>query len=358
VTILWIGTRKGAFKLTSTDQKIWRTEGPHFLGHIVYHVVRNNIGTLLMSTRAGHLGPALYRSTDEGSTWVEVANPPKFTEGEARARSVDHVFWLTPVPAESPTFWYAGTSPKGLFYSRDDGLSWHAVAGFNDHPKQIEWIGGDQDQTPDGGKMHSICVDPRDTNKLLLGLSGGGVFVSDDHGADWRPMNDGCLNEYGHDPHCVVQHPANPDRFWMQSHYGIYRLDRSTGETWNHVGANMPKDVGDIGFPMVVHPHNHDSAFVFPMDGTSVWPRTSPGGKPAVYRTRDAGATWQRLDRGFPTEQAWWTVKRQAMCSDALATAGIYLGTTSGEVWHSADEGDNFVCIARHLPHIYSVTTG
>lgn len=358
MNVLWIGTRKGAFKLSSSDRARWRLEGPFFLGNIVYHVVRGPTGTRLMSTSAGHLGPALRRSVDDGATWVEVAHPPRFAEGEPRKRAVEHTFWLQPAPSRGPGWWYAGTSPKALFFSDDDGLSWAPVSGFNDHPRQLEWVGGEQDQTPDGGKLHSINIDPRNPNILLIGLSGGGVFVSDDGGADWRPMNDGCHNEYGHDPHCVVQHPLRPDRLWMQSHYGVYRLDRDRSETWTRVGEHMPGDVGDIGFPIVVHPRDPDRAYVFPMDGTSVWPRTSPGGKPAVYGTRDAGATWQRLDGGLPAEQAWWTVKRQAMCADGGDPLGLYFGTTSGEVWASADEGATFACIARHLPHIYSVTAG
>ncbi len=189
-------------------------------------------------------------------------------------------------------------------------------------------------------------------------MSGGGVCASEDGGETWRTLNEGVVAEYGQDPHCIVQHPADPDRLWMQSHYGVYRMDRRAGETWVRVGANLPEDVGDIGFPMVVHPRNPDAAWVFPMDGTQVWPRTSPAGKPAVYGTRDAGASWRRLDAGLPTEQAWWTVKRQCMCSDGADPVGLYLGTTSGEVWASADEGAAFACIARHLPHIYSVTMG
>lgn len=117
----------------------------------------------------------------------------------------------------------------------------------------------------------------------------------------------------------------------------------------------MPAEVGDIGFPMVVHPRDPDTAWVFPMDGTAVWPRTSPGGKPAVFVTRDGGEQWQRQDAGLPAEQAWWTVKRQAMTADAQPSVGLYFGTTSGELWASSDEGAHWRCIARHLPDIYAV---
>jgi hypothetical protein len=119
----------------------------------------------------------------------------------------------------------------------------------------------------------------------------------------------------------------------------------------------MPKTVGDIGFPMVVHPRDADTAWVFPMDGTQVWPRTSPGGKPAAYVTRNGGKSWQRLDAGLPKTQAWWTVKRQCMAADTHDSVALYVGNSSGELWMGRDEGKHWSCIARHLPEVYSVET-
>lgn len=157
-----------------------------------------------------------------------------------------------------------------------------------------------------------------------------------------------------HDPHCVRLCPSNPDRLYQQNHCGIYRLDRPSN-TWVRIGRNMPKKVGDIGFPMLVHPRDADRAWVFPMDGTTVWPRVSPDGKPAAYVTSDAGKSWLRQDKGFPRSHAWWTVKRQAMSNDMHDPVGLYVGTTSGEIWASRTEGASWSCIARHLPEIYSV---
>jgi photosystem II stability/assembly factor-like uncharacterized protein len=141
---------------------------------------------------------------------------------------------------------------------------------------------------------------------------------------------------------------------YQQNHCGIYRLDRPSNE-WTRIGKNMPRQVGDVGFPMVVHPRDADTAWVLPMDGQTVWPRTSPGGKPSVYVTRNGGKRWQRLDAGLPASQAWWTVKRQAMTSDVQDPVGLYFGTTSGELWMSRDEGQRWTCIARNLPEIYAV---
>lgn len=369
---LYIATRKGVWIATAAaGRRTWSLQGPRFLGQQCHHVVLDprDRKTMLCASRQWHLGPTVFRSGDGGDTWKEAATPPQFVKGEPRERAVDHVFWLTPGHASEPGVWYAGTSPQGLFRSEDGGVTWAPVAGFNDHPEQHKWVGSDKDQTPDGGKLHSIIVDPRDPAHLYIAMSGGGIFESHDTGADWRPLNlgvamdfappkeDGSEYEFGHDPHCVVQHPSAPERLWQQNHCGIYRLDRP-GDRWLRVGKAMPADVGDVGFPVVVHPRDPDTAWVFPMDGTGDWPRTPPGGKPAVFVTRDGGESWQRRDQGMPGEQAWWTVKRQSMCADAGDPVGLYLGTTAGEVWASDNEGDSFHCLFRNLPQIHALTVG
>ncbi len=369
---LYIATRKGVWIATAgADRRTWSLAGPSFLGQQCHHVVLDprDQKTLLCASRQWHLGPTVFKSTDGGKTWKEAATPPQFVKDEPRGRAVDHVFWITPGHASEPNVWYVGTSPKGLFRSEDGGVTWSPVSGFNDHPEQHKWVGSDKDQTPDGGKLHSILVDPRDKEHLYLSMSSGGTFESKDRGASWKPLNsgvaadfyppkeDGSEYEFGHDPHCVAQHPLNPDRLWQQNHCGIYRIDRPA-ERWERVGRNMPKEVGDIGFPVVLHPRDPDKAFVIPMDGSGDWPRTSPGGKPAVYATRDAGATWERRDAGLPREQAWWTIKRQAACSDDKDPLGLYFGTTAGELWGSDDEGQSFRCLFRNLPHVYAVTAG
>ncbi len=362
VTLL-IATRKGLWWLASDPmRREWTTRGPQFLGHNVHHAVADprDARSVLVAARTGHLGPTVFRSTDGGRRFVEAARPPAFRSGSGRV--VDHTFWLAPGHAAEPGVWYAGTSPQGLFRSEDRGATWSGVDGFNEHPQRKAWCGGDQDGTPDGPKLHSILVDPRDPRHLYVGMSGGGVFESVDGGADWTPLNRGVRAdfmpdpdpEYGHDPHCVRLASGNPDRLYQQNHCGIYRLDRP-GNVWIDIGASMPKSVGAVGFPMVVHPTDADTLWVFPMDGTDVWPRTAPAGRPAVFRSRNGGRRWQRLADGFPAAQAWWTVKRQAMTADRAAPAGVYLGTTSGEVWGSRDEGDSWWCIARHLPAIQSI---
>jgi photosystem II stability/assembly factor-like uncharacterized protein len=370
VTLL-VGTRKGAFILRGDGaRQTWRLDETLFLGHIVHHAVQDprNPAVVLVAARTGHLGPTVFRSTDGGKSWKEAARPPAFRKAAAgeTGRVVDHVFWLTPGHVAEPGVWYAGTSPQGLFQSTDDGATWEGVDGFNESPDRARWCGGDG--TPDGPKMHSVIVDPRDASHLYLGMSSGGVMESLDRGASWSALIDGLEVVRGfdasvqiyHDPHCMRLHPLRPDRLYQQNHCGIYRIDRPA-RTWTRIGRNMPStpddSPGDVGFPMVLHPRDPDTCWVFPMDATDVWPRTSPGGAPAVYGTRDGGDSWQRLARGLPKNNAWFTVKRQAMVADDRTPVGIYFGTTGGEVWGSRDEGRSWGCLALHLPHIYAVET-
>ena len=365
--VVLVATRKGAWLYRSdAGRSSWRADGPHFLGHIIHHVVLDprDRKTLLAAAKTGHLGPTVFRSTDMGKTWKEAAKPPAFPkvpEG-AKGRTVDHTFWLTPAHANEPNVWYAGTSPQGLFRSEDGGVSWEPFSAVNDDPQYRIWMGTVQDGTPNGPKMHSIIVDPRDPKHLYFGMSGGGVHETLDGGRTWTPLVSGmevvegfdAKNLMFHDPHCVRLCPSNPDRLYQQNHCGIYRLDRPSSQ-WVRIGRKMPAKVGDIGFPMVVHPRDDNAVWVFPMDGQTVWPRTSPDGKPSAFGTRDGGKTWKRLDAGLPSSEAYWTVKRQAMSADARDPVGLYFGTTGGERWASRDEGKKWAPIARNLPEIYAV---
>jgi len=367
--LVLVATRKGAWLYHGdAARRTWRADGPHFLGHIISHLVLDprDGRTLLAAAKTGHLGPTVFRSTDLGRTWKEAARPPAFAkapEGE-KGRAVDHTFWLTPCHANEPNGWYAGTSPQGLFRSDDGGITWEPLPGLNENPQYRAWMGSEQDGTPDGPKLHSINVDPRDPAHLYLAMSSGGVHESRDRGRSWAPLVQGLdvvdgfdrANIAFHDPHCVRLCPSNPDRLYQQNHCGIYRLDRPSNE-WIRIGRGMPKQIGDIGFPMVLHPRDDDTAWVFPMDGQTVWPRTSLDGKPAAFVTRNGGKSWQRLDDGLPKRDAWWTVKRQAMTADTRDPVGLYFGTTSGELWMSRDEGKRWTCVARHLPEIYAVET-
>lgn len=396
---LLIGTRKGAFSLISDPVRgTWNLEGPTYLGHIVHHYMCDprDAKSHIMAMKAGHLGPTVFYSKDGGETWNESSKPPQFPkkadaesgtpdpeknlseltgsgnggqdEGDKGgaekkdAAAVDVVFWLTPGHESQPGVWYAGTAPPGMFITKDGGDTWAPVEGFNKYTQETDGLHG-EGATPGGQLTHSILIDPRDANHMYVSISVGGTFESTDAGKTWKPLNKGVQadwipdpeTEHGHDPHFVVMHPQNPDRLYQQNHCGIYRIDRPSNQ-WTRIGDNMPKEIGDIGFPIVTHPHDANRAWVFPMDGTDVWPRTSPGGRPAVYETKDGGESWHRHDLGLPHEHGYFTVKRQAMTHDAMVPLGLYFGTTGGEVWGSLDEGASYSCIVRHLPEIYSIT--
>ena len=292
----------------------------------------------------------MWKSTDGGTTWTN--------------RSLKDDVVLTSQSWPDATHGYLAGEFGTVQKTEDGGATWTPFSYINDDPPYIEWMGSVQDGTPDGPKLHSIIVDPRDHKHLYFGMSGGGVHESTDGGKTFVPLIKGMETVDGfdasvvtyHDPHCIRQCPGNPDRLYQQNHCGIYRIDRPSNE-WVRIGKTMPKKVGDVGFPMVVHPRNADIAWVFPMDGQTVWPRTAIEGKPAAYVTRNGGKTWKCQIEGLPVKNAWWTVKRRAMAADSANPVGVYFGTTSGEVWASRPEGEKWTVLAQHLPEIYAVET-
>ncbi|HVZ28072.1 MAG TPA: hypothetical protein VG798_05400, partial [Rhizomicrobium sp.] len=274
--LVLISTRKGAWIFQDDGARgNWRADGPHFLGQIINHMVLDprDGKTLLAAASTGHLGPTMFRSTDLGKTWTESSRPPAFTPAPAgeKGRSVNHTFWLTPAHANEPGVWYAGTSPQGIFRSEDGGKTWNVFFDPAENPTYRPWLGSEQDGTPNGPKLHSIIVDPRDPKHLYFGMSGGGVHETRDGGKHWAPLIDGmevvegfdAKNVAFHDPHCVRLCPSNPDRLYQQNHCGIYRLDRPR-KLWKRIGRAMPRAIGDVGFPMTLHPRNDNVAWVLP----------------------------------------------------------------------------------------------
>ncbi len=367
-----VGTRKGAFILHGDKvRRKWKApEGMH-IGSIVHHMVMDprDHRTILMTGHTGHLGPTIFQSTDLGKTWKEATKPPAFPkvpEGQ-KGLSVHHNFWLMPGHPSEPRVWYVGTSPAGLFRSEDGGMTWEGIAGFNNHPTYNPPPKPDE-TPPDGQTLHSIMIDPRDPKHMYVGLSSGtsGVFETKDQGKTWLPINKGVNGceaygvapdaEFGQEPHCFRIHPLSPDRLYQQSHCGVYFMNRAEG-IWKRVGENLPKEHGisDYSFPIVLHPRDPDTVWLFPLDGGFPLGRITPDGMPATYITRNGGKTWKRQDKGLPKGDGWFSLKRQAMITDSRDPVGVYFGTTGGEVWASRNEGESWIQLANSLPEIYSV---
>ena len=294
MTTLLVGTRKGFWSVTSDDaRQTWSVDGPAFLGHIISHAVLDprDRTTLLVGASTGHLGPTVFRSTDQGRTWTEASKPPAFASGDRLERSVKLVFWLTPGHADEPGVWYAGRFAAGFVPHRrrrrhvgalrrverpsDVGDVVRVARG--EHARRLDAPLGDRRPARRQPPVHRFVggrrVREHRRRQRLEAAQRGSVTA-------FLPEIE---PEFGHDPHCVRLHPLRPDRLYQQNHCGIYRMERPDGR-WIRIGDNMPRDVGDIGFPIELHPRDPDTAWVFPMDGTDVWPRTSPDGRPGGVR--------------------------------------------------------------------------
>jgi photosystem II stability/assembly factor-like uncharacterized protein len=349
--VVAIGTRKGLWLARSEDRVTWEVDGPHHAMQEVYAVAFDTRGPLrlLAGVSSPHFGPGVSISDDLGATWEESASPPiAFPVEDA---SLERVWQLQPAPASQPGVVWAGTQPSALFRSSDGGRSFEFVEGLWNHPHRPEWSAGFGGQA-----VHTIVPDPVDPDRLLVAMSTGGVYRTADGGKSWEARNKGIKAyflpdpwpEFGQCVHKVAQHPSEPSRFYAQNHHGVYRSDDG-GDTWQSIADGLPTD---FGFAMVVHPHDPDTIFTFPIEADGR--RFPPEGRCRVYRSRDAGATWQALGAGLP-DNFWTAVMRDAMCTDTAPTPGVYFGSRSGEVYASPDEGETWHQVAAHLPDVMSV---
>ena len=292
-------------------------------------------------------------------SWKEAEQPPKFPD--QYNLTVKFNFWLTPGHADNPGQWFVGTSPRGLFITNDGGNTWEPVDRYLNFPLINEII-HDDGGTPIGPLLHSININPENPDEMILAMSSGGAFRTLDKGMTWVPFNKNVLADFLPDPypetgHCVHNmqiHPKNPHLVYQQGHCGVYRIDLDKDDEWTRIGDNLPREIGDIGFPLILHPRDPKTLWVIPMDGTEIWPRTSVDGKPALFKSTDGGESWCRQDNGLP-DTAWFTVLRQASTVDNEDRVGLYFGNRNGEVWASIDEGESWNCIATHLPDVYSL---
>ncbi len=351
MTELLVGTKKGLFVLDGQPDAEFEVQARAFAGEPVEYAMRDpRTGRLLAAVTSPFYGPKIWYADDPLGEWEQaggVALP------EAQDAALERI-WVI-VAGEGDGMLYAGGDPGVLFESRDGGATWELNRALWEHPTRPTW-------SPGGGGLclHSIVPWPGDPDRLALGISAAGVWLTEDGGRTWRQGNRGLVARYlpeeareGSASLCVhrlQRAPLRPERMFMQFHGGVYRSD-DAGETWAEIGAGLPSD---FGFPMVIDPADPDSAYVIPL--TADTDRVTPGGRVGVYETRDAGESWTARGDGLPQEDAYLTILRHALDRRGEGPAlELYFGTTTGEVFGSGDAGASWFTAATHLPPVYSV---
>ena len=379
-----VGTRKGAFVLESDGKRErWDVSGPHFAGWELYHIKGSPVdpNRLYASQTSGWFGQVIQRSNDGGKTWEAPggektpepgAMPPpasnKFVydssaetgkpltthqwyDGTQKPWEFKRVWHLEPSLTDPDTV-FAGVEDAALFRSTDGGKSWHELPGLRGHGTGPKWQPG-----AGGMCLHTIILDPSNPGRIYIAISAAGAFRTDDGGKTWKPINQGLRSQYipdptaeiGHCVHHVAMHPSRPGVLFMQKHWDVMRSDNA-GDSWHEVSGNLPTD---FGFVIDVHAHEPETIYVVPIKSDSE--HLPPEGKLRVYRSRTGGNEWEALTKGLPQSNCYVNVLRDAMAVDSLDSCGVYFGTTGGQVYASADAGDNWAPIVRDLPAVLSV---
>ena|SRR5487761_342647 len=354
-TIVMIGTRKGlVLARADTSRRTWTAEEIRFVNQEVYAVAidpRRDPPRLFAAGTTGWWGPFFAYSDDLGATWVEPKKAPVAFPAETDTALI-RVWQIQPAPENQPQVVFAGVEPHALFRSDDGGESFSLVQGLWDHPHRAEWRPGNG-----GACLHTVLPHPTDARTCLVAMSTGGVYRTADGGATWSPANRGIevsfapeearFPEYGQCVHKVAAHSDRPARLFAQNHGGVYRSD-DMGGAWSPIESGLPSN---FGFPLVVHPHRPDTIYCVPL-GEGRYPSDA---RCRIFRSADAGGSWEPLSRGLPVEPYHGAVLRDGMCTDTNDPAGVYFGTRIGEVFASADDGDSWSLVAGRLPDVLSI---
>ena len=360
--VLCIGTKKGLFVAESSKaRKSYDLRGPFSPGVAVYSAMIDTRGTpqLYASSCNPFFGMKVLRSKDMGKSFKETKSAPAFPKDDGRALAN---IWSIEPGAGKKDLW-CGVEPASLFRSGDSGDTWELVDGISNHEHARKW------QPGNGGLcMHTIV---RDGNRVHLGISAGGHYLSEDGGTTFKAANQGVGAGFSPDPypefgqcvHKIATHKDAPGRMYMQNHggwaewdgpggrrpdIGVLRSD-DHGRSWRSIAKGLP---ADFGFPIVVHPHDADTAYVVPLEPMT---RTCPGGVPAVWRTENGGDSWKPLKKGLPKKDSFFTVLRDGLDADDLKTPALYFGTTTGQLWIGREGGEQWDCVFESLPPIHCV---
>jgi hypothetical protein len=373
--LVLIGTRKGGFILSSdVTRENWDIKGPIFKGWNVMHMAYDPRDQRIHAAVVHDVyGPSTHYSDDLGENWTQGQEAPIFlrpsnssrpigTPEEAKTpeeameqvEKVHQVWHIKPAGEDKPGVLYAGVEPAALFISFDRGETWQLNETLFDHPPREDWFPG-----AGGLCLHTIIPDPADSERIYVAISTGGCYRTDDGGKTWNPFNKNVradflpdkLPEYGQCVHKMAVHPARPDVLFQQNHCGVYRSD-NRGNDWVDIGdGKLPSR---FGFPIAVHPHDPEIIYLVLEESDEY--RLSVDGSFAVWRSKDSGGSWERLTQGLP-DRAHLVVLREAMATDQLQEAGLYIGTSTGQVFASSNSGDSWEKIVEYLPRILSVET-
>lgn len=371
--LVMVGTRKGGL-IFSSDQgrSEWQTSNLHFKSWNVMDIKLDTRDQRLHAAVVHDVfGPSTHYSDDLGANWHQAEHVPEFPRASLSKRplgtpeevreeetalatqeKIIKVWTITPGRESEPEVLYAGIEPGALFISRDRGISWTINEPLYDHPHRPDWFPG-----AGGLGLHTIIPDPGNPNRMYVAVSTGGCYRTDDGGKSWIPRNKNVradflpdkLPEYGQCVHSMAMHPSQPKVLYQQNHCGIYRTDNA-GDDWIDIGdGKLPSR---FGFPIVVHPHEPKTIYVALEESDTY--RMSVEGKFAIWCSRNGGDSWQKLTRGLP-ERAYLVVLRQAMAADTYEDAGIYVGTSTGQLFFSRNSGDDWELLFDYLPPILSV---
>ena len=362
-TRVLVGTRKGAFLLTSDGKRDkWDINGPHFAGWEMYHLKGSPVdpNRIYASQSSGWFGQTMQRSNDGGQSWETVDNKfvydgvpgtHQWYDGTPHPWEFKRVWHLEPSLTDPDTV-YAGIEDAAMFKSTDGGKSWQELSGLRGHGSGPRWQPG-----AGGMCLHTILIDPSNHNRIFIAISAAGAFRSDDAGKSWQPINKGLYSKYipeptaevGHCVHRIAMHPSRPNVLFMQKHWDVMRTDNG-GDSWEKISGNLPTD---FGFVIDVHAHDPETIYVVPIKSDSE--HFPLDGQLRVYRSRTGGNEWEALTNGLPQSNCYVNVLREAMDIDNLDPCGVYFGTTGGQVYASANAGDSWIAIARDLPPVLSV---
>ena len=358
-----VGTRKGAFILNADGKrKDWQVSGPFFAGWEIYHLKGSTVdpNRLYASQSSSWSGQVVQRSDDGGVTWTPVGNKFAYAgvpgthqwyDGTPHPWEFKRVWHFEPSLIDADTV-YAGVEDAALFKSLDGGATWDELKGLREHGTGSQWQPG-----AGGMCLHTVILDPTNANRIYIAISAAGAFRTDDGGLTWKPINKGLVSKYipdptaevGHCVHHVAMHRSRPSVLFMQKHWDVMRSDNA-GESWHEVSGNLPSD---FGFAIDVHAHQPETLYGVPIKSDSE--HFVPDGMLRVFRSRTGGNEWEPLTAGLPQKDCYVNVLRDAMAVDQLDQCGVYFGTSGGQVYASADAGDNWAPIVHDLPGVLSV---